>query len=89
MDLLFKRYANPFILLDSCILTGRLTDFILEFIDVHNDETMWDVWIHRVHDKSFEEFKNSCSSRQNFMSDDDLETTIKDSKSMLNNFIPN
>ena len=57
MDLLFKRYANPFLLLDNMITTGRFLEFILELIDIQNDEKIHDVWIHKVFDKSFDDFK--------------------------------
>ena len=38
MDLLFKRYANPFLLLDNLIATGRFLEFIFELIDIQNEE---------------------------------------------------
>jgi hypothetical protein len=89
MDLLFSKYASPFLLLDGFILTGRLFDFVLEFIDIENEKTMWEFYLHKVHDMSFDEFKKSCSSRQTEpQTDEELETTIQNSQSMLNGFIP-
>lgn len=89
MDLLFSKYASPFLLLDGFILTGRFCDFMLEFIDIENEKTMWEFYLHKVHDMSFEEFKNSCSPRQTEpQTDEELETTVQNSKSILNGFIP-
>lgn len=88
MDLLFKRYASPFILLDTCIDSGRLSDFILELIEIHNEEIQWEFYIHRVHDKSFEEFKKSLQPRSNKVDDEQLEATILDSSKILEGFIP-
>ena len=90
MDLLFKRYASPFSLLEMFISTGRFSDFVNEFIEIQNEESEWEFYIHRVFDKSFDEFKSSISSRRNNMipTDEPLETTLQNSKSLLNNFIP-
>lgn len=89
MDLLFSKYASPFLLLDGFILTGRLFDFVLEFIDIENEKTMWEFYLHKIHDMSFDEFKKSCTSRQTEpQTDEELETTIQNSQSMLNGFNP-
>lgn len=88
MDLLFSKYASPFLLLENYILIGRFTDFVLEFIDLRNEETLWEFYLHKVVDKGWEEFKRSVNNRQNVISEEQLETTVQDSKSLLNNFIP-
>jgi len=90
MDLLFKRYASPFLLLDGMIQTGRLLEFIKEFIDISNNDEIYDLWLHRVFDKGFEEFKNEVLSKAETsqVTDQDVETTIKNSYEILNNFSP-
>ena len=90
MDLLFNRYANPFLLIDNLIITHQLSKFILEFIDIINDEEIYDIWLHRIFDKSFSEFKNEVlgANEKVEISNDDVETTIKDSYEILNNFKP-
>lgn len=59
MDLLFKRYASPFLILDSYIENGSLTSFLRTLYEKVGEERMWEVWLYKVDNKSFDEFKNS------------------------------
>lgn len=90
MDLLFKRYASPFLLLDEIILTDKLTEFVSHIVDETNNEQEWEFFLHKVFDKSFREFKESLrtTERPCEMSKSDIETTIKDSLDITQNFIP-
>lgn len=90
MDLLFHRYASPFLLLDTYIEQGRLFDFIIEFFNIRNDEMTWDVWLHKIYDQSYEDFKNSIDGIQESreITKEQVETTIKDSQNILINFSP-
>lgn len=90
MDLLFKRYASPFLLLDNLIISNKFSGFILELINIVNDEEIYDVWLHRVFDKNFSEFKNEVLDRSEVIevSDQEIETTINESQKILNNFKP-
>lgn len=87
MDLLFKRYASPFILLDGLILTNSLNNFISDFIDFVNKDKEWEFFLHKIYDKSWSEFSDSIKQ-----SDDhkpiDLGATLIKSKNILNNFTP-
>ena len=87
MDLLFKKYANPFLLLDGMIETGRFAEFVIKFMELDNEDTMWDYFLHKVYDKSFEDFKRSLHpvKKPTFK---DIKTTVNDSKSILDGFIP-
>lgn len=93
MDLLFSRYASPFLLLDNMIMTGRLSEFVSEIMQIRNaekdDQTLWEYFLHKVFDKSYADFlreaKNPAHSEA-AVSQDNLETTIKDSYNMLNDF---
>ena len=88
-DLLFSKYASPQILIDQLISNGDFFDWVVEFINAENDKQAWEVWLHKVFDKSFEDFRNSLlQTRSNQMDDEQLETTISNSKSILNGFIP-
>ena len=69
------------------IASGRLYEFVTEFINLENDRILWELYLHKVFDKSFEEFKNSFSGAVT-QPKEDIETTIKDSKSILETFIP-
>ena len=53
MDLLFKRYASPFILLDNLIATNSLTLFIIDMLDIVNEEKLLEYFMHKVFDKSW------------------------------------
>lgn len=90
MDLLFEKMANPFILIDELISNGDFFDWVVEFINVENDRQIREVWLHKIFDKSFEEFRNSVVKIQpDEMYEEQIETTISNSKSILNGFIPN
>lgn len=67
------------------IASGRLYEFVTEFINLENDRILWELYLHKVFDKSFEEFKSSFAVTQ---PKKDIETTVKDSKSILESFIP-
>ena len=91
MDLLFKRYASPFVLLDNFIAMGSLSDFIDDFFKFINEEqqedTKWQFFLHKVFDKSWKEFCEEIESVDKAKGID-LGATIKKSYNMLNNFAP-
>ena len=87
MDLLFTRYASPFILLDGLILTNSLNSFVDDFFDFINKEREWEFFLHKVYDKSWSEFSNDIEQSEN-QKPIDLGATLMKSKNMLNNFTP-
>lgn len=87
MDLLFKRYASPFSLLDSMMLTGRFLEFVLEVLKINNEEQLYELWLHKVFDKSFLDFKEAYSPRK-ITTKQEIETTIKENYEIMHNFIP-
>jgi hypothetical protein len=90
MDLLFKRYADPFSLIDGYIKTARFCEFIKSFAEQVAEDEKWDFYLHRVWDKSYPEYcealKNSQALRN--MSENDMEATVKQSINILGNFTP-
>lgn len=90
MDLLFSRYASPFLLLDEVILTGDLFEFVMFLMNKTNEEQEWEFFLHKVFDKSFKEFREGLTvdRKTHEMSKSDIETTIQDSMNMTMNFIP-
>ena len=88
MDLLFVRYASPFVLLDGLILTNSLKNFVDDFFDFINKDREWEFFLHKVYDKSWSEFSNDMKQSEN-QKPIDLGATIVKSKNMLNNFTPN
>lgn len=91
MDLLFKRYADPFSLVDGYIQTSRFCEFIHNFIDQKVEDDRWEFFLHKVWDKTYPEFCEALKNSQQLqtMSEDDIETTIQKSMNILNNFCPN
>ena len=91
MDLLFKRYASPFVLLDNLIATASLSTFIDDFFkfigEEKQEETTWEFFLHKVFDKSWKEFCEEIEST-NKAEKIDVGATIKKSHDILNNFTP-
>lgn len=91
MDLLFTRYASPFLLLDQLILTDSLSGYIDDLFTIISEEkqeqTMWEFFLHKVYDKTWKEF---CEETKisNDTKDVDLGETVLKSKTMLSNFTP-
>ena len=90
MDLLFKRYANPFSLLDGYIQTSRLCDFIDAFHKNKIEDDRWEFFLHKVWDKGYTEFCEALQVAQDTqaMSEDDMEATVRKSMDILGNFNP-
>ena len=91
MDLLFKRYADPFSLLDGYIQTGRFCEFIAAFYMHKNEDDRWEYFLHKVWDKSYTDFCDTLQGSQDLhpMSDADIEATVQKSMDILGNFNPN
>lgn len=91
MDLLFTRYASPFVLLDNLILIGSSSSFIDDFINLINKEkeeqVQWEFFLHKVFDKSWKEFCDEVNQPIDGK-EIDLGATVKKSKDILNNFTP-
>ena len=87
MDLLFTRYASPFVLLNGLIMTNSLNSFVDDFFDFVNEERNWEFFLHKVYDKSWSEFSNDIEQSEN-QKPIDLGATLMKSKTMLNNFTP-
>lgn len=87
MDLLFVRYASPFVLLDGLILTNSLNNYVDDFFDFITEGREWEFFLHKVYDKSWSEFSNEIEQSEN-QKPVDLGATLVKSKNMLNNFTP-
>lgn len=87
MDLLFHRYASPFLLLDQIIPAGDLSEFVSTLWEIEEEEKEWQYFLAKVFDKSFSDFKESMKPQQG-MSKQEIETTVSESMSMINSFIP-
>ena len=94
MDQLYQRYADPFPFMDGMIQTGLFCEFVETFIKTISEEKeerhQWEFFLHKVWEGTFSDFKESLEiNKQNqAMSEQTMETTIKDSMNILKNFNP-
>lgn len=92
--MLFKRYANPMIILEQMIRTQRFSEFINEFVRIQNEEledrTQWEFWLHRVFDKTWSQFlevvEGNNSVDEKMPTQDELEHTVMESKKIFSDF---
>lgn len=87
MDLVFHRYASPFLLLDEVVKTGKLSEFVFMLWNTVQEEQQWQYFLAKVFDKSFDDFKDSIKPQQP-ISKKELEATVKESLDMMNTFVP-
>lgn len=97
MDLCFKRYASPFSIINQFLKVGRFAEFVDNLIRTENKEkeekTLWEYYLSarmQFYEGSFEDLKEGIkNNRKNAnMTAKDIETTIKNSMKILNNFNP-
>lgn len=90
MDLLFKRYASPFLLVNQMILTGNFAEFVTKLVELDEEDQLWQFYLARVEGESFVDWKASLNSGQakSQMSDDEIKATVKSSFDILNGFEP-
>lgn len=91
--MIFQRYSSPMAYLDRMIATGRLREFVDEFVKIKNeeveDETIWEVWLHRIFDKGFDEFKKSLRGETKAApTPEELKSIAMESKNIMASFVP-
>ena len=80
-------------LISGMIRTHRLYEFVNKLVDLHNEEerdrTLWEVWLHRVFDKSFPDFMNSLEDKRKAApTHEEVTNIVLETKNMLNGFVP-
>ena len=80
-------------LLNRMIRMRRLEEFVCELVNIHNEEmedkTLWDIWLHRIFDKGFDEFRKSVSGEKTAApTSEELKSTVMESKNILAGFVP-
>lgn len=95
MDLLFKRYASPFSIINQMIVLERFNEFVTEFIIIKNEDTdndtFWQMYLHSAFlECTYDEFKSKLGIRKESepVEKVNFETTIQASREILNNFKP-
>ena len=90
MDLLFKRYASPFLLVDQMISVGQFADFVVQLVEQDSDYALWDFFLHKIDGKSFNDWKASLgmTTTEPEVTDEQIGETINSSFEILNSFEP-
>lgn len=101
MDLIFHRYSDPYTLLNSILETESFEEFVYTIIGRDDDDKLWQLYLSKVWENiSFVDFRARCKGgytakdehnvqpRPKAMSRVDLEATIKDTMSIIENFEP-
>lgn len=75
------------------VRTRRLTEFVDSFVITYNedqeDKAIWEMWLHKVFDQSYADFKSSLSgNRQAAPTQEDIAETVRDSMGILAGFAP-
>ena len=81
------------VLLNQMIRTRRFEEFVMELVQMHNEEmedkTLWDIWLHRIFDKGFDEFKKSLGTHKEAApTQEEVKSIAMDSKNILAGFVP-
>lgn len=94
MDLLFKRYASPFLFIEQMMQTDRFSEFVSEFVHTLNEENEdqmdWEFYLHKIQEGSFKDFKDELENNEKNqnLTKETIEETVQDSLNILNNFSP-
>lgn len=70
---------------------GRFLEWMTELFDDLIETKVWDVWIHKISDKTFDEFRKSLEITHEptqKIDVDAIKATIESSKSILSDFSP-
>ena len=84
--MLFSEYASPFLLVDQFIGVRMFSEFVTEIITIRNDKELWQFFLNKVENQSFNEWKASLPGNE--PDDEEIETTITKSFNLLNTFNP-
>ena len=71
---------------------GQFFEFVVEINKINAEEKeeskLWDVWLHKIFDKSYSDWKNSLPIENEAQESFDANATIKNSINILNGFNP-
>lgn len=87
MDLLFKRYASPFLLIEQMIAINSFSNFVTKLINLNDEDILWEFFLHKyMGEQSYSEWKESLESKE--VSAEEAEKIISNSFDILNSFEP-
>ena len=81
----------PFV--TQMIRMRRFEEFVMQLVEMHNDEmedkSMWEVWLHKIFDKSFAEFRDDITEKNTAApTQEETESIVQESYDLLNSFVP-
>lgn len=94
MDMVFKRYSCPFSLFNSLIHTSSFSSFIDDLIETMNEEQIYEVWLYKVIDREFVDFKEEAMKQLESVRQAQIvpknrpENVFKDAMNVLNTIKP-
>lgn len=92
MDLLYKRYANPFSFLSN--FKNNFSQTIVNIWNAEQDDKILEMYLHSFSDKSFNEYReellksSKIDKKEIVINDEDKKEIIKKSTNILKNFSP-
>lgn len=92
MDLLFREYASPFVLLDAVIPAGQFVNFLDTFQRKHEEKTRWEFYLHKLSvwdQRSWEQFNHDLdfgTAEPEQPSDEEIAETVRTSFQILKNW---
>lgn len=98
MDLLSKRYADPYLILDDFIRLQQLHEFLETIMQSIAEEKVqdirWEYYLHKVWDMSFEEYIAACGrevkpEQKPTLKKDEVAQIIQNSNDILEEFALN
>lgn len=72
----------------------RFEEFVRELVQMHNEELedkqLWEIWLHRIFDKGFDEFKKSLGGHNEKAAptQEEVKSIAMDSRNILAGFVP-
>ena len=78
--------------MDGMIRAGKLCEFVEELVKRYNDEqrekALWEIWLHRVFDKSYPDFVDSLDGESEQATPEQVRQIVEQSQSILDGFRP-
>ena len=91
MDLIFKRYSNPYMLLNEMILYGKFSKFIDFIVEKETNDTLFKIYLSNnpYNELSFVDWKDKMLEKDDKKENSkSIESTVKCSLNILKGFKP-
>jgi hypothetical protein len=95
MDVVFKRYHSPFLMLENVMRSVGLEKFIHTLNEEIREEQLWEVFIHSDSGMTYDEFKKAQDKATNHVQKehkvsrkDEIDSIVEQSQGILLEFKP-